>query len=70
MATTLISPSAPYHHHHHHYQHQHYNSFSSGYPYPEPAYTHRQSLPSLPSILEVFSEKKVLGHWPGDVGVG
>jgi hypothetical protein len=84
MATTLISPSAPYHHHHH--QHQHHNSFSSGYPHSapatsipgmislveprrvsddsEPAHTHRQSLPSLPSISEVFSEKKVLGYTP------
>ncbi len=84
MATTLISPSAPYYHHHH--QHQHHNSFNSGYPHSapatsipgmispveprrasddsEPAHAHRQSLPSLPSISEVFSEKKVLGYAP------
>ncbi len=91
MATTLISPSAPYHHHHHHahshhqHQHQHHNSFGSGYPHSAPAtsipgmispveprrpsddsehtHAHRQSLPSLPSISEVFSEKKVLGSY-------
>jgi hypothetical protein len=80
MATTLISPAAPYSHH------QHYNSSSSGYPHSAPAtsipgivspvevqrpsddskfgHAHRQSLPSLPSISEMISEKKPPGYDP------
>ncbi|KAK4241308.1 hypothetical protein C8A03DRAFT_41252 [Achaetomium macrosporum] len=85
MATTLISPAAPYHHHHHHH-HQHHSSFSSGYPHSapatsipgmispveprrpsddsEPGHAHRQSLPSLPSISEVLSDRKPLAYGP------
>ncbi|AEO62431.1 uncharacterized protein THITE_2106568 [Thermothielavioides terrestris NRRL 8126] len=80
MAATLVSPSAPYHHRPHHnsfssgYPHSAPPTSIPGMISPveprrasdesEPGHSHRQSLPSLPSISEVFSDRKPLAYGP------
>lgn len=79
MATALISPNPSYHHQHHNsfssgYPHSAPTTSMPGMISPveprrpsddsEHGHPHRQSLPSLPSISEMFAEGKSLGHVP------
>ncbi|KAK4156292.1 hypothetical protein C8A00DRAFT_30889 [Chaetomidium leptoderma] len=83
MATALISPNTPYHHQHHSsfssgYPHSAPATGMPGMISPveprrpsddsEHGHAHRQSLPSLPSISEVFSERRSLGYAPPPSG--